>query len=107
MLSSVADDLAFAITDTKLYVPVVTLKTEYNTKLSKLLSEGFKRPMYWNQYKVTPNKNNDASEYIRKQLDASIQVVRTLFVLAYVKENDDATEKSHRKYFLQRMKIKN
>ena len=63
--------------------------------------------MYWNQYKVTPNKNNDANEYIRKQLDASIQVVRTLFVLAYVKENDDATEKSHRKYFLQRMKIKN
>ena len=32
-----------AITDAKLYVSVVTLKTEENTKLSKLLSEGFKR----------------------------------------------------------------
>ena len=32
-----------AITDTKLYVPVAILKTEENTKLSKLLSEGFKR----------------------------------------------------------------
>ena len=32
-----------AITDIKLYVPVVILKTEENTKLPKLLSEGFKR----------------------------------------------------------------
>ena len=39
----------FKITDTKLYVPVVTLKTEDNTKLSNLLSEGFKRPIYWNE----------------------------------------------------------
>ena len=32
----------FEITDGKLYVPVVTLPTEDNAKLSKLLSEGFK-----------------------------------------------------------------
>ena len=43
MLSSVANDSTFAITDTKLYFPVVTLKIEDNTKLSKLLSKGFKR----------------------------------------------------------------
>ena len=46
ILSSVANDSTFEITDTKLYVPVVTLKTEDNAKLSKLLSEGFKRPIY-------------------------------------------------------------
>ena len=33
----------FAMTYTKLYVPVVTLKTEDNAKLSKLLNKGFKR----------------------------------------------------------------
>ena len=55
ILSSSATDATFTITDTKFYVPVVTLKTEDNTKLSKLLSEGFKRPIYWNEYKVTPN----------------------------------------------------
>ena len=38
-----ADSATFKITDAKLYVPIVTLKTEDNTKLSKLLSEGFKR----------------------------------------------------------------
>ena len=68
ILSSVANDSTFEITHTKLYV---TLKTEDNAKLSKLLSEGFKRPIFRNEYRVIPNKNYNA--YIRKRLDASIQ----------------------------------
>ena len=47
-----ATTATFTITDAKLYVPIVTLKTEDNTKLSKLLTEGFKRPIYWNEYKA-------------------------------------------------------
>ena len=35
ILSSARTAATFAITDTKLYVPVVTLKTEDNAKLSK------------------------------------------------------------------------
>ena len=42
ILSSAGTAATFTITDTKLYVPVVTLKTEDNVKLSKLLNEGFK-----------------------------------------------------------------
>ena len=38
------------------FVLIVTLSAEDNVKLSKLLGEGFKRPIYWNQYKVIPNK---------------------------------------------------
>ena len=34
---------AFAITDTKLYVPVVTLSTQKNTKFFQQLKSGFKR----------------------------------------------------------------
>ena len=49
MLSSAGTVATFTITDTKLYVPVLTLKTEDNTKLSKLLGEGFKRSVYWNK----------------------------------------------------------
>ena len=49
ILSSSGTAATFTITDTKLYVPVVTLKTEDNTKLSKLLSERFKKPIYWNK----------------------------------------------------------
>ena len=87
-MSSAGTAATFTITDTKLYVPVVTLKTEDNTKLSKLLSEGFKRPIYWNEYKVIPNKTvelaavNDV-KYIRELLDSSCQGVKRLFVLAY------------------------
>ena len=33
-----ADGATFKITDAKLYIPVVTLSAEDNTKLSKLLS---------------------------------------------------------------------
>ena len=36
----------FKIADVKLYVPVVTLSAKGSTKLSKLLKEGFKRPVY-------------------------------------------------------------
>ena len=98
----------FTITDTKLYVPVVTLKTEDNTKLSKLLSEGFKRPIYWSEYKVIPNKNYNANKYIREQLDASIQGVNRLFVFAYIgNDGNIITEDSHRKHFLLRLKIDN
>ena len=59
----------FAITGTKLYVPVVTLKTEGNAKLSKLLSEGFKRSVYWNNYKIIPGKTYDVNDYIRELLE--------------------------------------
>ena len=49
ILSSSGTAATFKITDTKLYVPIVTLKTEDNTKLPKLLSDGFKSSIYWNK----------------------------------------------------------
>ena len=42
-----ADRATFKITDAKLYVSVVTLSTEDNVKLPKLLNEGFNRSIYW------------------------------------------------------------
>ena len=38
ILSSAGDNATFTITDTKLYVPIVTLSAEDKAKLSKLLS---------------------------------------------------------------------
>ena len=52
ILSSARTVVTFAITDTKLHVPIVTSKTEVNAKLSKALNEGFKRSIYWNKYKT-------------------------------------------------------
>ena len=43
VLSSEDGNSIFPITDTKLYVPIVTLSAECNVELSKLLGEGFKK----------------------------------------------------------------
>ena len=51
-----ANTATFKITDAKFYIPIVALSSEENVKLSKSLTEGFKRPVYWNEYKVIPNK---------------------------------------------------
>ena len=39
----------FKTTDTKLYVPVVTLSKENGIKLLKKLKSGFKRSIKWNK----------------------------------------------------------
>ena len=104
----------FRITDAKLYVPIVTLSIEDNSKLTKLLNKGFKRPIYWNEYKVIPNKTveiaavNDG-KYITELLDSSWQGVKRLFVLAYnnTAGNDQVFVDSYKKYFLPRLKIGN
>ena len=107
-----ANSAIFKITDAKPYVPIVTLSVEDNSKLSKLLNEGFKRPIYWNEYKVTPNKiveiaAANSQYYIRELLDSSWQGVKRLFVLAYDNTAGDnqVSLDSYKKYFLPRIKI--
>ena len=104
----------FKITVAKLYVPVVTLSTKDSVKLSKLLSEGFKRPVYWNKYKVIDNKiieitDDNAAKHVRELLDSSSEGVRKLFILVYniaVGDNQVSVD-SHQKYLLPRVKIEN
>ena len=113
-LLTAANTAIFRITDAKLYVPIVTLSIEDNSKLTKLLNEGFKRPIYWNEYKVTPNETvelaavNDV-KYIRELLDSSCQVAKKLFVFAYnnTAGNNQVSVDSYKKYFLPRVKIDN
>ena len=44
----------FSITDTKLYVPVVTLSKQDNAKFLPQLKSGFKRTINWNKYQSNP-----------------------------------------------------
>ena len=44
----------FAITDTKLYIPVITLSEQDNAKLSQQLKSGFKIVINWNKYLSKP-----------------------------------------------------
>ena len=50
-MSTIADT-TFKTTNTNLYVPIVTLSTKDNVKLTKILKEGLKRSIYWNEYKT-------------------------------------------------------
>ena len=78
ILSSAGNSAAFTITDAKLDVAIVCLSAEHNKKLSKLLSEGFKRPVHWSEYKVISNRiveiaaNNEEKD-TRELLDSSGQ----------------------------------
>ena len=44
-------ETTFKLISTKLYVTIVTLSTKCNVNLTKQLNEGFKRSVYWNEYK--------------------------------------------------------
>ena len=59
------EDLAttFSITDTKLYVPVVTLSTQDNAELLQQLKSVFKRTINWNKYQSSIKKS-DRNRYL-------------------------------------------
>ena len=48
----------FKITDTKLYVPIVTLSKENDKNFLEQLKTGFKRTIKWNEYRsqITTSK---------------------------------------------------
>ena len=92
----------FAITDTKLYVPVVTLSTQENTKFFQQLKSGFKRVINWNKYLSKPvllaqNPN------LNHLVEPSFQGVNRLFVLPF--EGDD-NRTAHDSYYFPTVEIK-
>ena len=76
----------FAITDTKLYVFVVTLSTQDNSKLLQRLKSGFKRVINWNKYLSKPELLAQ-SPSLNHLVEPSFQGINRLFVLAYENEN--------------------
>ena len=76
----------FIITDTKLYVPVVTLSTQDNAKLLQQLKSGFKRTINWNKYESNI-KTFAQNRYLNHLINPSFQGVNRLFVLSFENEN--------------------
>ena len=110
------------ITNTKLYVPVVTLSTKDNNNLTEQLNDGIKRSIYWNQYvsKLFTEQAANKTGITRFPLDAAFQEVNRLFILAFedtrADEAADAPAQqnlavnrvirtSYRKYFVPRVDI--
>ena len=92
----------FAITETKLYVPVVTLSTENNAKLLQQSNSSFKRTINWNKHESSI-KTFAQNRYLNYLINPSFQGVNRLFVLSF--ENEDQ-RKSHSSYYLLRVEIK-
>ena len=92
----------FAITDTKLYVPVVTLSTQENTKILQQLKSGFKRVISWSKYLSKPEllRRNANLNHLA---EPSFQGVNRLFVLAF---ENDAQRTSDSGYYLSNVEIK-
>ena len=108
-MSNIDGAISFKITETKLYVRIVTLSTKDNVNLTKQLNERFKKSVYWNEYKSKiETKDADDNNLTRFSFDVCFQRVYRLFVLAFDNGNVAANvvqRNTHRKYFLPRVEI--
>ena len=92
----------FTITETNLYVPVVTLSTQDNSKLLPQLKSCFKRRIHWNKYLAKPELLAQDPN-LNHLFGPSLQGVNRLFVLAF---GNDAQRTSNKRYYLPNVEIK-
>ena len=97
--------LEFQITDTKLFVPVVTLSKENDIKLLEQLKSGFKRTIKWNKYRsqmtIQPQNNN-----LNYLIDPTFTNVNRLFVLLFTRNNAGDNRDSFSHYYVPNVEIK-
>ena len=94
--------LTFTITDTKLYILVITLSTQHNAKLLDQLNSGFKRTVNWNKYQ-SKRTTQTQNPYLDFLIDPSFQGVNSLFVLLF---EDINIQDSYKRYFIPATQMK-
>ena len=92
----------FAITETKLYVPVLTLSTQDNVKLLQQLKSDFKRIINWNKYESSV-KTFAQNRYLNDLINIIFQGVNRFFVSSF---EDEDGRTSHTTYYLAKVEIK-
>ena len=101
--TDVADQVpTFTITETNLYVPVVTLSTQDNAKLLPQLKSGFKRTISWNKYLAKPELLAQNAN-LNHLIEPSFQGINRLFVLAF---ENYAQRTSNKKFYISNVEIK-
>ena len=78
VITNSTGEVTFAITDTKLYVPVITLSTQDNSKLLEQLKSGFKRIINWNKY-LSKLELLEQNPNLNHLVEPSFQGVNRLF----------------------------
>ena len=102
VITSSTGEGKFTITETKLYVPVVTLSTQDNAKLLQQSKSGFKRTINWNQYEWSV-KTFAQNRHLNYLINPSFQGVNRLVVLSFENETDRI---SHSTFYLPKVEIK-
>ena len=92
----------FIITETKFYVPVVTLSTQDDAKLLTQLKSDFKRTNNWNKYLIKL-KLLAQNQNLNHLVEPSFQGVTRIFVLAF---ENDPQRTSNNGYYLPNVEIK-
>ena len=103
IISSATRATKIKITDTKHYVPVVTLSTQDNAKLLQQLKSGFKRAINWNKYQ-TKKSTERQNQYLDFLIDPSFQRVNGLLVLPFENEGNRTVNTEH---YLPKVETKN
>ena len=92
----------FKITNTKLYVAVVTLSAKDDNNFLEQLKSGFKRTIKWNKYR-SEMTNQTKTNNLNYLIDLTFNKVNRLFVLSFEKEEDRT---SLSKYYTPKVEIK-
>ena len=92
----------FVISDTKLYVAVVTLLTQDNVKLLQQLKSGFKRTIYCNRYHSKREPLNPPNPCLDYLIDPIYQGLNILVVFPF-NTLDDRTGNS--RYYVPTVKV--
>ena len=92
----------FKITDTKLYVPVVTLSTKDDNNFLEQLKSGFKRTIKWNKYR-SEMTNQTKTNHLNHLINPTLTRINRLFVLLFENEEDRT---SFSKYYVPKVEIK-
>ena len=92
----------FEITDTKLYVPVVTLSTKDDNNFLEQLKSGFKRTIKWNKYR-SEMTNQTKTNQLNHLIDPTFIKVNRLFASSFENEEDRT---SFSKYYVPKVEIK-
>ena len=92
----------FATTETKLYVPIVTLSTKDSEKLLEQLKFGFKKTISWNKCESSI-KTFAQNRYLNYLINLSFQRVNRLFVLPFENENGRTSNST---YYVPNVEIK-
>ena len=95
----------FTITETDLYVPVVTLSTQDNATLLPEIKSGFRRTISQNKYLPKPELLAQ-NENLNHLIESSFQSVNRPFFLAFEHDDNNDQRINNKKYYIPNVEIK-